>query len=106
MWLCPIAVGEVLWQLISKCISRVVNLEASKALSPLRVGVPAGCEAVVHVVNSVHDDSSVPSGSKCTLLLDFHNAFNCINCEAIVEEVRAHIPSLAAWMECCYGAQL
>ena len=69
----------------------------SKSLSPLQVGVGvrAGCEAVVHAVNSVHDDSSIPSGSKWTLLLDLANALNCINREAIFEEVRAHVTSMA-----------
>ena len=40
-----------------------------------------------------------------TLLIDFSNAFNCIDCEPMFEEVRARIPSMASWMECCYGAQ-
>ena len=103
----PIAVGEVLRRLVSKCISRVVNREASDALSPLQVGVgvPLGCESVVHAMNSVQDDPHIPSGAKWSLLLDFSNAFNCVNREMMFEEVRARIPSIAAWMECCYGAQ-
>ena len=57
----PIAVGEVLRRLTSKCISRVVTAEVSGSLSPLQVGVgvPLGCEAIVHAVNSVLNDSSV-----------------------------------------------
>ena len=45
----PIAVGEVLRRLTSKCISRVVNATARIALSPLQVGigVPVGCEPIV-----------------------------------------------------------
>ncbi len=42
---------------------------------------------------------------KWTLLLDFSNAFNSISREKMFEEVRARIPSMAAWLECCYGAQ-
>ena len=68
-----IAVSEVVQRLTSKCtysvcISRVVNVEASKTLSLLQfgVGVPIGCEANVHAMNNVHDDSSVPSKSKWT----------------------------------------
>ena len=50
----PIAVGEVLRRLISKCISSAVQNEASRILSPLQlgVGVPGGCEAIVHVVSA------------------------------------------------------
>ena len=69
------------------------------------VGVPAGCEAIVRALNSVLNDSSVPSRSKLSLLVDFSNGFNCINREMMFEEVRGHTPSMAAWMECCYGAQ-
>ena len=97
-------VGEVLLQLISKCISWVVNVEPSKALSPLQVGVgvPAGCVAAVHAVNSVHDDSSVQSGSKWTLLLDFSNAFNCVNREAIFlgessHSFHGHLDRVVLW---------
>ena len=71
--LLPIAVGEVLRRLTSKCISRVVNETARIALSPFQVGigVPVGCEAIVHAVTSVQDDNKIPSESKWTLLLDF-----------------------------------
>ncbi len=103
----PIAVGEVLRRLTSKCISRSVQAEAFRALTPLQVGVgvPAGCEAIVHAVNSLLEDPNIHPGGKWTLLLDFRNAFNSVNREKMFEEVRARIPSLSAWLECCYGAQ-
>ena len=52
-------------------------------LFPFQVGtgVPVGCEVIVHAVNSVHDDTNVPSGPKWTLHLDYSNSFSCINCE-------------------------
>ena len=40
-----------------------------------------------------------------TLLLDFSNAFNSINWGHIFQEIRARIPSMAAWTESCYGVQ-
>ncbi|CAI8049956.1 hypothetical protein GBAR_LOCUS27488, partial [Geodia barretti] len=48
----PIAVGEVLRRLTSKCVSRAVRADTITTLSPLQVGVavPGGCEAVVHSV--------------------------------------------------------
>ena len=44
----PIAVGEVLHRLTSKCVSRAVQADAVRLLSPLQVGVgiPVGCEAI------------------------------------------------------------
>ena len=56
------------------------------------------CEFDVLATNSMQDDPHIPSGAKGSLLLDFSNAFNCVNCEMMFEEVRAHIPSIAAWM--------
>jgi hypothetical protein len=103
----PIAVGEVLRRLTSKCISRAVRGEALRVLAPLQmgVGVSLGCEAIVHAVNSVLEDPSFKSESKWTLLLDFSNAFNSIKRAHLFDEVRAHIPSMSAWLECCYGSQ-
>ena len=57
----PIAVGEVLRRLTSKCISWAIRGEAFGALTPLQVGVgvPVGCEAIVHAVNSVQENSNI-----------------------------------------------
>ena len=61
----PIAVGEVLCRLTSKCLSHLARSEAIETLTPLQlgVGVRVGCEAIVHAVNSVHRDANIPKGS-------------------------------------------
>ena len=76
----PIAVGKVFQRLTSKCISLSVSSEAVRVLSPLQVGVgiPVGCEAIVHSVNSILGDTSIQSECKGTLQIDFSNAFNCV----------------------------
>ena len=101
----PIAVGEVLRKLTSKCISRVVHSEAFRTLTPLQVEVSVlvGCEAIVHAVSSVLENSNINSERKRMLLLDFSNAFNSISHKKMFEEVRSYIPSMAAWLECCYN---
>ena len=101
----PIAVGKVLCWLSSKCISQTVQGKAFKALTPLQVGVgiPVGCKAIVHAVNSVREDSNINLKGKWTLLLDLSNTFNSISRGKMFEKVKAHIPSMAAWLECCYG---
>ena len=103
----PIAVGEVLRRLVSKCLSRCILTDALQVLTPLQVGVGVrgGCEAVVHSVSHILEDTNLPSTSKNTLLLDFSNAFNSISRASMFEEVRARIPTLAAWVECCYSSQ-
>ena len=103
----PIAVGEVLRRLTSKCLSRAVQEVAISTLTPLQVGmgVRVGCEAIVHAVSRLLEDPSTPSDDRWTLLLDFSNACNSINRSCMFEEIRTCIPSLAPWMESCYGAQ-
>ena len=103
----PIAVGEVLCRLTSKCILLSVSLEAVRVLSPLQVGVGVlvGCEAIVHSVNTTLGDDTIPLRFKWVLQIDFCNAFNSIDRHCMFEEVRARIPSMAAWTECCYGSQ-
>ena len=71
---------------------------------PLQLGVNVkeGCEAIIHAVFHL---MTRPSNHKWTLLLDFTNAFNSIDCHAMFMEIRRRIPSLSAWIECCYSGQ-
>ena len=103
----PIAIGEVLRRLTSKCVARAVQSEAVDILSPLQVGVgiPAGCEAIVHSLASLLNNSSILPESRCVLLVDFSNAFNSIDRGHMFEEARSRIPSISSWLECCYSSQ-
>ena len=97
----PIAVGEVLNRLTSKCLAIVSRSLASTSLTPLQlgVGVRGGCEAIVHAVSSLM--SSSPPSCGWSLLLDFSNAFNNLSREKIFTQNRQRTPSIAAWMESC-----
>ena len=81
--LCPIAAGEVLCRLTSKCVSRAVCGDAVKFLTPLQLGlgVSVGCEAIIHAVTSVQEDPTIQLDDRLTLLLDFSNVFNSISRE-------------------------
>jgi len=74
--LCPIAIGEVLHRLTSKCAARSVQSEALGILAPLQlgVGIPAGCKAIVHAVSNVLEDSNILPDNRFILLVDFSNA--------------------------------
>ena len=69
------------------------------------MGIPAGCEAIVHSLASLLNNSSILPESRCVLLVDFSNAFNCIDCGHMFEEARSRIPSISSWLECCYSSQ-
>ena len=102
----PIAVGEVLRRLTSKCLAIASRSSAISSLIPLQlgVGVKGGCEAIIHTTSHLLSSSDDPDQCWC-LFLDFSNAFNCINRESMFAEVRQRTPQLAAWMETCYSGQ-
>ena len=97
--------GEVLRQLVSKCLSSVVVPSVLDVLPPhqVGVGVRAGAEAVVHSLNLVRSLPDIPDSSKWVLLLNFKNAFNSIDRTVMFKEIRERLPEISPWMECCYG---
>ena len=101
----PIAVGDVLRRLVSKCLSSVVVPSVLDVLPPhqVGVGVQAGAEAVVHSLNLVRSLPDIPDSSKWVLLLDFKNAFYSIDRTVMFKEIRERLPDISPWMECCYG---
>ncbi len=101
----PIAIGEFLRRLTSKCLAFSARPSALPRFLPnqLGVGVKGGCEAIIHTVSS-HFSSS-PSDRCWTLLVDFANAFNSIDRESMFVEFCRHIPSLSPWIEACYSCQ-
>ena len=101
----PIAVGEMLRRLVSKCVAILVRSPTISLLSPLQLGVSVrgGCEAIVHATS--HLMSSLPDKQRWSLQLDFIKVFNNINRETMFAEFRHHLPGLSAWMEACYSCQ-
>ena len=101
----PIAIGETLRRLVSKCLAIYSKRAAVSRLYPLQlgVGIPGGCEAILHSVN--YQMATLPGNKRWTLELDFSNAFNQVNREAMFVEFREHLPGLSAWMESCYTSQ-
>ena len=99
--------GEVIRHLTSKCAARSVQSEALEFLMPLQfgVGIPSGCEVIVHAVASCLEDKSISPEKRFILLVDFSNAFNSVHRSALFIEVMEHTPCISAWMECSYGAQ-
>lgn len=81
----PVAIGETLRRIISSTLNVRVKKWAIAYLMPLQVGVgiPSGCEAVVHaarcIENHIHDDSRYG-----LLKVDLPNAFNLISRSAFL----------------------
>jgi hypothetical protein len=103
----PIAVGETLRRLVSKCCCQRSKASAAEFLSPLQVGVgiPGGCEAVIHSVSTAlerygHVEDMV------MLKIDFTNAFNRIGRASFLKLLHGseEFGGLYQWVQACYGA--
>ena len=98
----PIAVGLSIRRLVSKIACSHVIEDVGKYLFPIQlgVGVKQGCEAVVHATRS---HLSINIGKiKILLKIDFRNAFNSIERDVMLSEVKQTIPSLYPYLWQCY----
>eukprot|EP00731_Ephydatia_muelleri_P034186 Em0050g4a len=100
----PIAVGEVLRRLASKCLCRLSKAKAAEFFEGHQVGVacPGGSELIVHglrdcIESHWNDEDFV------VLKIDFQNAFNMVSRQGLLDECLLHFPELMPWASWCYG---
>ena len=74
----PIAVGEVLYRMVVKDAARQAASTAAALLQPIQfgVGVPSGCEKIIHEIQSRLEDENKKNVG---LSIDIKNAFNSIH---------------------------
>ena len=100
----PIAVGEVLRRLVAKCFCNTYEKEVSSHLWPKQIGVaaPLGAEVGSQTVRQWCDRNQT-TAEKILFVADFENAFNTIDREQFLRQVRHQLPGLSRWAEWCYG---
>lgn len=100
----PIAVGETLRRLVGKVLMTRSKAEAVQLLAPSQLGVSVrgGAEVVVHTVHHLFREFG-HENELGLLQLDFENAFNLVNRQAVLRAVRKHFPELTAYVEMIYG---
>ncbi|GKB04678.1 hypothetical protein Tco_0832873 [Tanacetum coccineum] len=98
----PIAVGTVWRRLVSKVSVVTIGNSLNGYLDDLQfgVGVSGGGEAILHVVNRLIEDRGDDVGLSM-LLVDFKNAFNLVDQEVMLKEVRLRCPTISRWVEFC-----
>ena len=98
----PIAVGDILRRLASKCAAAAVAGKAAELLSPhqLGVGVRGGCEAIIHATRQAVDKA----GEKFVMRADLVNAFNLADRATALQEVAQHFPELLPWVSTAYSS--
>ncbi len=98
----PIQMGEVIWKLAASyaCRRKSTKSALAKILLPhqLGVGVSGGVQIAVHKVQALLDANP----SHGALLVDFINAFNCVDRAAMLEAVRSH-PDLAELVDIAFA---
>jgi hypothetical protein len=102
----PIAVGEILRRLASKCCCSLIQARAQEYFAPLQVGVGTrgGTEALIHATASLLEEHG--HCDKFVLLkVDFKNAFNMVDRSKMLALVREHFPELFPWVRFCYSGE-
>ena len=100
----PIAVGEVLRRLASKCACNVVKEKASDFFSPFQFGVacPRGSEKIIHNLREVLEQHwSEPDFA--VIKIDMQNAFNLVSRDAVLQQCFMHFPEIYQWTSWCYS---
>ena len=100
----PIAVGNLLRRLTSKCFNAGTADRAAARLGPhqLGVGVRGGLEAIVHTVRQLVE---IGGEDLAVLQLDLKNAYNMASREAAFKEVEEHFPDCLRWVLTCYNVE-
>ena len=102
----PIAVGESIRRLVSKCCCLRSKSLAAAHLSPLQVGVgvPGGCEAVIHSVSTALEKYG-DDPDMVMLKIDFTNAFNRIGRTPFLKLLHEseEFGGMYRWVQACYG---
>ena len=98
----PIGIGEILNRIIGKCIMQVLRERIRKAAGNLQVcsGHQAGGEAAIHAMRDIFEEENI----EAVILVDAKNAFNTINREAMLHNIKMKCPSFSKYVENTYGS--
>ena len=92
--------GEELRRIMSKYIMKTAREDTMKALGNLQLcsGQKAGAEAAVHAAKEIFADKEC----EAVLLVEASNAFNTLNRQAMMHNIRVLCPTLATYVKNTY----
>ena len=92
----PIGISEVLRRIVGKAVSRSVSQQVKEAAGPLQTcaGHRAGAEAAVHSMQEIFKEE----GTDGILLIDASNAFNCLNRNVALHNIRILCPAISTYI--------
>ena len=96
----PIGIGEVLRRIIGKSIATILRDDIKQSIGSLQVcaGQDAGCEAAVHAMRKLFEQDE----TEAVLLIDAANAFNAVNRNVFLHNIKVICPSLSTFVQNCY----
>ena len=92
-------------RLTSKLAAKHVASRLACILKPkqLGVGVPGGCEAVIHAARNFIQSARDSSTPKVLIKLDVSNAFNTTDRSSFLRQILAHSPEIYPLLRQAYG---
>ena len=98
----PIGIGEVLRRIVGKAIVAEIKTDLADSAGSLQLcaGQKAGCEAAAHAMRDIFAEEETDG----VLLVDASNAFNCLNRQALLHNIRYLCPALSTYIRNCYGS--
>ena len=96
----PMGIGEVLQRIIGKCVMKTPKVDVEESAGNIQTcgGQQAGIEAAIHAMQEVYNKN----GSGALLLVDAINAFNSLNWQVAVGNVKILCPNIAQYIENTY----
>ena len=96
----PIGLGEVLRRIIGKAVMIIVKPDILNATGykQLCAGQEAGCEIAVHAVKDIYESNETDG----FIQIDASNAFNSINRNVLLHNIRIICPEIATYIINCY----
>ena len=97
----PIAIGDILRRLTSKCISRRMLEKFKDYFWPFQLGagVKHGSEAAAHVAR---DFIECAERDQAFVKIDFANAFNSVRRDVILKAINEDAPEILSFVQLCY----
>ena len=88
----PIGICEVARRIIGKAVLSIVNAEVQQAAGSLQLcaGQPCGIEAAIHAMHAIYEEPETDG----VLLVDARNAFNSLNRDAALRNMRWICPEI------------
>jgi hypothetical protein len=97
----PIGVGEILRRIAGKVVIFLVRDDVISSVGSLQVcaGHNAGSEALVHAMESIFHEEN----TEVVLLVDATNAFNSVNRNVFLHNIKIICPSISTFVQNCYA---